>query len=110
MAELQIAGVEPDVWKLEGTEDTAVARTGGWEAVGVIILGQGEEVARIRIWLQFDAQTEGVLGFAVGRTIFWAPVLGYKEGRLSREEAVKAVAAAYKGVYDNFEDTRARKG
>ena len=45
----------------------------------------------------------------MGRTNFWAPVLGYKEGHLSREEAVKAIVAAYKGFYDIFEETRAKK-
>ena len=48
MAELQAAGIEPDVWKLEGTEDSlaardlvAQARVNGRDRVGTIILGQG---------------------------------------------------------------------
>ena len=48
--ELQDAGVEPDVWKIEGLdrrEDcekiVAAARRGGRDKVGCIILGRGED-------------------------------------------------------------------
>jgi 5-dehydro-2-deoxygluconokinase len=48
--QLQDAGVEPDVWKIEGLdrrEDcekiVAVARQGGRDKVGCIILGRGED-------------------------------------------------------------------
>ena len=51
--QLQDAGVEPDVWKIEGLdrrEDcekiVAAARRGGRDKVGCIILGRGEDDKR----------------------------------------------------------------
>ena len=48
--ELQDAGVEPDVWKIEGLDRAriamkivAAARRGGRDNVGCIILGRGED-------------------------------------------------------------------
>jgi len=56
--ELQAAGVEPDVWKVEGLdrrEDcmsvVAAARRDGRDRVGCIILGRGENDAKVRDWL-----------------------------------------------------------
>src|SRR5262249_17264977 len=56
--QLQDAGVEPDVWKIEGLdrrEDceqvVAAARRGGRDKVGCIILGRGEDDKRVHEWL-----------------------------------------------------------
>ena len=56
--ELQDAGVEPDVWKIEGLdrrEDceavVAAARAGGRDHVGCIVLGRGEDDQKVREWL-----------------------------------------------------------
>ena len=77
MAELQAAGVEPDVWKLEGVEDPKAARDlvtqardGGRSGVGIVVLGRGEDEERVDTWLTVCARTEGYIGFAVGRTVF----------------------------------------
>ena len=115
MAELQAAGIEPDVWKLEGTEDSlaardlvAQARVNGRDRVGTIILGRGEDEKRVTSWLIIAAQTEGVIGFAVGRTVFWQPLVEYKEGTISRDEAVSRIAENYQGFHAIFIDARAR--
>ena len=77
MEELLGDGIEPDVWKLGRTESSeaardvvALARVGGRDKVGVIILGRGEDEERVRDWLTAGAQTGGVTGFAVGQTVF----------------------------------------
>ena len=56
--ELQDAGIEADVWKIEGLdrrEDcekvVAAARRGGRDKVGCIILGRGEDDKKVREWL-----------------------------------------------------------
>lgn len=107
MKQIQEAGVEPDVWKLEGMESAqdcekvaAQARTGGRESVGVILLGRGENEAKVREWLSTAASVSGYIGFAVGRTIFWEPLKGVKEGRLTREQAAEQVAKNYKSFCD----------
>ncbi len=81
--ELQDAGVEPDVWKIEGLdrrEDceriVAIARRGGRDRVGCIILGRGEDENKVREWLTIAAGVPGFIGFAVGRTDFWEPLVG----------------------------------
>ncbi len=115
IGELQQVAVEPDVWKLEGMEDieaiqsvVAQARAGGRDKVGVIVLGRGEDEKRVRDWLTIGAQTQGVIGFAVGRTVFWEPLVDYKKGAISRAEAVSRIAGTYQGLYQLFIDARAR--
>ena len=63
MHELQDAGVDPDVWKIEGLdrpEDcekfVAAARTGGRDQVGCIVLGRGEDERKVREWIGTAAQ------------------------------------------------------
>ncbi|HRK01211.1 MAG TPA: DUF2090 domain-containing protein [Oligoflexia bacterium] len=104
MAQIQDFGIEPDVWKLEGIESAEDSRAvvhqakiGGRQYVGVIVLGRGENADKVRQWLTVAAKTPGVIGFAVGRTVFWDALKGFKEGKLSREKAVAAVADNYRG-------------
>ena len=73
--ELQGAGVEPDVWKIEGLkrrEDCErivdAVRRHGRDAVNCIVLGRGADEAEVRGWLTTAASVEGFIGFAVGRT------------------------------------------
>ena len=80
--ELQEAGVEPDVWKIEGLDSrekceriVAVALRGGRRRVGCIILGRGEDDAQVHRWLETAAGLPGFIGFAVGRTCFWEPLI-----------------------------------
>ncbi len=107
MAELQAGGVEPDVWKIEGVETvsdarkvSAQARTGGRTNVGCVILGRGEDDAKVSHWLATAAKAEGFIGFAVGRTIFWDALEGLRKGTLSREAASDKIAGIYKGFVD----------
>ncbi len=102
MEELQADGIEPDVWKVEGMDDlesarsvSAQARSGGRDGVGLIILGRGEDAAKVDHWLTVGAQTPGFIGFAVGRTTFWGPVVECQQGSISREEAVTRIADNY---------------
>lgn len=116
MAELQAGGVEPDVWKLEGTEEpqaamelVAQARAGGRRDVGLIVLGRGEDAERVNAWLTVAARTRGFIGFAVGRTVFWGPLMDHKEGRISRDEAVARISETYQGLYALFTEVRAKE-
>ncbi len=113
LSELQEAGIEPDVWKVEGIDEpapaqavSAQARTGGRDNVGLIILGRGEDGAKVDHWLTVGAQTPGFIGFAVGRTTFWQPIVQCKEGVISRAEAVSSVAANYARIYNVFTNAR----
>jgi myo-inositol catabolism protein IolC len=114
--ELQQAGVEPDVWKVEGLEDrrgcaavVAAARRGGRDAVGCIILGRGSDEAGILTWLRAAAPVPGFIGFAVGRTSFWEALVGLRDGTLERGAAVERIASRYAEWVRVFTDARANK-
>jgi myo-inositol catabolism protein IolC len=99
---LQDAGVEPDVWKVEGLDRkddceriVAVARRDGRHDVGCIVLGRGADEKKVVGWLETAASVAGFIGFAVGRTTFWDPVADYLAHRVSREAAVARIAARY---------------
>ena len=111
---LQDAGVEPDVWKIEGLdrrEDcetmVAAAKRGGRARVGCIILGRGENDAKVREWLTTAAGVEGFIGFAVGRTDFWDPLTAWRNKTKTREAAVAEIAGRYREFVDLFEKARA---
>jgi myo-inositol catabolism protein IolC len=110
MEELQDARVEPDVWKIEGLdrrEDcekiVAVARRSGRDRVGCIILGRGEDDRKVREWLTTAAGVPGFIGFAVGRTVFWEPLVAFREKKAAREAAVAEIARRYRQFVDVFE-------
>ena len=112
--ELQGAGVEPDVWKIEGLdrrEDceriVATAHSGGRDRVGCIILGRGEDERKVREWLTTAAAVPGFIGFAVGRTDFWEPLVGWRSKQKTREQAVAEIARRYQEFVDVFEKARA---
>ncbi|MGO9463545.1 MAG: 2-deoxy-5-keto-D-gluconate 6-phosphate aldolase domain-containing protein [Isosphaeraceae bacterium] len=114
---LQDAGIEADVWKIEGIdrpEDcvkvVAAAQHGGREHVGSIILGRGEDDTKVRQWLKTAAAVPGFIGFAVGRTSFWGPLTEWKDGRLAREAAVAEIARRYREWVDIFEAASSATG
>ncbi len=113
--ELQDAGVEPDIWKIEGLdrgEDcekmVAAARRNGRGKVGCIILGRGENEDKVREWLTTAAAVPGFIGFAVGRTDFWDPLVDWRSGKETRNAAVARIASHYREFVDIFEQTRAK--
>jgi myo-inositol catabolism protein IolC len=108
--ELQDAGVEPDVWKIEGLdrrEDcekvVAAAKRGGRDKVGCIILGRGEDDHKVHEWLTTAAAVPGFIGFAVGRTSFWDPLVAWRAKKFTREDAVNAIVRRYREFVDTFE-------
>lgn len=102
--ELQQTGVEPDVWKIEGLETAdqckrvaEACRDGAHRKdVGCILLGRGENGEKVKHWLGVAAAVPGFVGFAVGRTIFWEPLVAVKEGKMTREAAAQAIADTYR--------------
>ncbi|MGD0730495.1 MAG: DUF2090 domain-containing protein [Terracidiphilus sp.] len=112
--QLQSAGVEPDVWKIEGLdrrEDcekiVQTAKAGGRSAVGCIVLGRGESDEKVVEWLTTAARVPGFIGFAVGRTDFWQPLVDWRARTISRETAVSQIAGRYREFVDVFESARA---
>jgi myo-inositol catabolism protein IolC len=114
--QLQDAQVEPDLWKVEGldrAEDcaklVAAARRNGRDNVSCIILGRGEDDKKVREWLTTAAGVPGFVGFAVGRTDFWEPLVNWLAEKITRDEAVARVASRYREFVDIFENGRAAR-
>jgi 5-dehydro-2-deoxygluconokinase len=84
----------------------AQARVGGRDKVGIIVLGRGEDGQRVQDWVAIGAQTAGFIGFAVGRTVFWQPLVDYKDGSISRADAVSRIARTYQLMYRVFVGAR----
>ena len=110
---VQDAGIEPDVWKVEGLDSHAdgervvqIARRGGREQVGCIVLGRGADEAKVRNWLSVAASVPGFNGFAVGRTSFWHAVSGYRAQTLTRAGAAAQIASRLREWVDIFEGGR----
>lgn len=115
--ELQDAGVEADVWKIEGIERiedcqrvVAAARRGGRDRVGCIILGRGEDDRKVRQWLSTAASVPGFIGFAVGRTTFWDSLVKYRGKQITREAAVGQIATSFRSWADLFSNSGIRVG
>jgi 5-dehydro-2-deoxygluconokinase len=113
MQALQNAGVEPDIWKVEGLdrqEDAVkvveVARRGGRDSVGLIVLGRGAARDRVEHWLKTAARVPGFIGFAVGRTSFWQPLVDFEAKRISREQAATHIAHNFEAWIEIFEEAR----
>ena len=108
--ELQDRGVEPDVWKIEGLDHrddcegiVTAARRAGRNSVGCIILGRGEDDTKVREWLTIAATVPGFIGFAVGRTSFWGPLVDWRANKISRADAVAEIARRYLEFVKIFE-------
>ena len=114
--ELQDAGVEADVWKIEGLdrrEDcekiVAVAHRNNRDQVGCIILGRGENDEKVHQWLTTAASVPGFIGFAVGRTVFWEPLVSLRDKKTTRQEAVAEIARRYRKFVDVFEKAKGKQ-
>jgi myo-inositol catabolism protein IolC len=113
--DLQDAGIEADVWKIEGLdrrEDCVriveAARRNGRNQVGCIVLGRGEDDTKVREWLAIAAPVPGFIGFAVGRTTFWDPLMDMRAGKMTKEAAATEIARRYREWVDIFEKARAK--
>ena len=108
--ELQDAGVEPDLWKVEGLdrrddckEIVTAARAAGRDRVSCIVLGRGEDDQKVQNWLAVAASVPGFIGFAVGRTTFWDPLVAWRSKKATREQAVAEIAGRYREFVGLFE-------
>jgi 5-dehydro-2-deoxygluconokinase len=108
--ELQDSKVEPDIWKVEGLdrrEDceriVVAAQRNGRDRVGIIVLGRAESDQHVREWLTTAAGVRGFIGFAVGRTDFWDPLVAWRDGKITRDSAVAKIAQRYEEFVEAFE-------
>jgi myo-inositol catabolism protein IolC len=99
---LQDAGIEPDIWKIEGLDRrddcqrlVETARRGGRSEVSCIVLGRGADEQKVAAWLETAAAVNGFIGFAVGRTSFWDAIRDFQAHQTTRQEAIARIAGRY---------------
>jgi 5-dehydro-2-deoxygluconokinase len=115
IAEIQDAGIEVDVWKIEGVDArsdcemlVAQARAGGHrEGVVCVVLGRGADDAKVDHWLTQAAPVEGFVGFAIGRSIWWDPLKAYVAGKIERSAGARQIAENYMRFIDVYERAEA---
>lgn len=110
---LQDAGVEPDVWKIEGLERredaeriVATARRDGRDSVQCVILGRDAPEDALDHWLSVAAPVTGFVGFAIGRSIWEEPLGNVVSGALDAEAAEDLIAVQYRRFVDTYRDAR----
>jgi len=102
IAEIQDAGIEVDIWKIEGVDErsdcemlAAQARGGGRDGVVCVVLGRGADDAKVDHWLAQAAPVDGFVGFAIGRSIWWNPLKEYVDGKIERSTGAHQIAENY---------------
>jgi myo-inositol catabolism protein IolC len=107
--ELQEAGVEADIWKIEGIDATAhceriaeQVRAGGRDGVACVVLGRGADEAAVAHWLRTGAAVPGYIGFAIGRTIWWDALAAWLKGDGDRAAAAKRISENYRRMIDVY--------
>jgi myo-inositol catabolism protein IolC len=112
---LQDAGVEPQLWKIEGVDDrdacraiAATARRDGRQSVGCLVLGRGASVERVEDWLRAGAGVDGYVGFAIGRSIFADAVREFAADPAGHDaqRGIEEISARYRrfvAVYEEAE-------
>jgi myo-inositol catabolism protein IolC len=109
IGEIQDAGIEPDIWKIEGIdkrEDCEMiaeqTRAGDREGVACVVLGRGADNDKVDHWLRTGAGVPGYVGFAIGRSIWWDPLKGYVDQTVGRDEASSTISANYRRFIDVY--------
>ncbi|HTB69941.1 MAG TPA: DUF2090 domain-containing protein [Solirubrobacteraceae bacterium] len=102
IAEIQDAGIDVDIWKIEGVDARSddemlveQARSGGRDGVVCVVLGRGANDDKVDQWLRAAAPVDGFVGFAIGRSIWWDPLKAYVDGKIERSEGARKIAENY---------------
>ena len=110
IAEIQEAGIEVDIWKIEGVDEradceaiVAQTRAGGRDRVVCVVLGRGADDAKVDEWLRAAAPVDGYVGFAIGRSIWWDPLKAYVDGKIERIAGAQQIAANYLRFVEVYE-------
>jgi myo-inositol catabolism protein IolC len=109
ITDFQDAGVEPDIWKIEGIETQEdcqriadCARRDGRDEVVCVVLGRGANDQKVEHWLRQGAPVDAYAGFAIGRTIWWDPLKGFLDDQLDRGTAAQQIADKYLHFVDVY--------
>src|SRR3954451_18227059 len=112
--DIQGAGIEVDIWKIEGVEERSDAemlaeqtRANGRDDVTCVLLGRGASDEKVDGWLSQAAPVEGFIGFAIGRSIWGDPLKGFLDGSVERDEAARQIGENYLRFVKVYEESEA---
>ena len=91
--EISSYGIKPDIWKLEAMPRNywpKIIKVAG--KANIVVLGRAGSKAVVSQWLKTAAQFKPIIGFAVGRTIFFQPLEQWRDKKISKNEAINLVA------------------
>lgn len=107
--ELQDYGIEPDIWKLEGFSEKenynkviSAIQKDHRQNVGLVILGRGADEQQVEEWLKAGSGIPGIIGFAVGRTVFWDAWEKFYKKEANSEEALNNIPDNFIKFYNVF--------
>src|SRR3954463_11601622 len=100
--DIQGAGIEVDIWKIEGVDERSDAemlaeqtRAGGRDQVTCVLLGRGASDEKVDHWLRQAAPVKGFIGFAIGRSIWGGPLKSFLDGSVERDVAAREIGQNY---------------
>ncbi len=90
--------LKPTIWKLEGMNSHEE-----WDKIlsvlspeeKIIVLGRGENKENVSKWLDIAAKKPNIVGFAIGRTIFYNPLKKYLAKEISESSCVSEIASNF---------------
>lgn len=113
VAQILDAGAEPDLWKVEGLDETAdcatlaaAIRAGGRADARAVVLGRGTTMERAQGWLRAARPVDAFCGFAIGKTLWQEAMEAYRRGDIARDDAVERIAARYVHLVETWTNTR----
>ncbi|MCQ3811222.1 MAG: ROK family protein [Acidimicrobiia bacterium] len=98
----------PDLWKLEGVASPVAAAAvseaacSGGAVPPILTLGAAADPVEIARWFEAGAGVRGYAGFAIGRSIWKAPIAAYLDGRLGRDAARDAILEQFVDFIDDY--------
>ena len=107
--DILVSGIVPAVWKIEGPRDAESARAfaalvaSADPDAAVLVLGGGAPVGELPAAFAPCAGIDQFRGFAVGRSIWWAPLEALTREEITPAQARRAVGDNYLEVIDAFE-------
>ena len=107
--EILSSGVSPALWKLEGHSNAQEAArldalvTSARHDAGILILGGGFDIARLRQVFACRDGNERYRGFAVGRSIWQQPILALCNREATQTETEARIGDNFLAVVDAFE-------
>ncbi|MCY3967931.1 MAG: ROK family protein [bacterium] len=98
----------PDLWKLQGvasaSKAAAVSEACCVDGVvpPIVILGAGAPRDEIATWLRAGAGVRGYAGFAIGRSIWKAPIAGLLSGQMDRVAVRDEIVARFTEYVNDY--------